>query len=360
MPSEDHDADSGGSQFLSELFQGVSVPLAVLRSLYKASDRLCSALVDVPVAYLEGVSEERRAQTEVRVSLVRTTAGKIAEQMRVDPDYARRAVTRFGQKVLREQVNLDTIVLNAAELVRTENRDSQETQVEEGTDTQSISDDWLNTFDSEGRTKSTEEMQTYFSRVLAGEITRPNSYSVRSLRILGNLDQNSARAFELLCSMSSCLEHSKLSNMDSRVLSLGGNAAHNSLAGFGLNFDTLNLLNEYGLIISDYNSWQDYQLCISRSIPALHELPTRLAFKHQGTHWVLIPQTGFRQQTEFRLHGVALTNSGRELQRVVGGRPSLAYTERLKRYFLEKKLLMAQYPNSEFHTIQSDERTNPH
>jgi addiction module HigA family antidote len=37
--------------------------------------------------------------------------------------------------------------------------------------------------------------------------------------------------------------------------SLNGNAASNALRQYGLSFDDLNTLQEYGLIIADYNSW---------------------------------------------------------------------------------------------------------
>ena len=353
MPTEDDDGDFGGSGLLNQLLEGLSLPAGVLRGFYKASTRLCSALVDVPVAFLEGAAEERRAQTTARVSLVRTTADQIAEQMRVDPEYARRAVTQFGQKVLREQVNLDTIVLGAAESIRSANQSPEESQESEDTGGQSLNDDWLNTFDSEARTKSTKEMQGYFSRILAGEITRPSSYSIRSLKILGGLDQSSARAFELLCSMCSSLDHPQLTHSDSRVFSLGGNASHNCLEEFGLDFGTLNLLNEYGLIISDYNSWMDYQISISKSVPELHQGSIRLAFNHQKKFWVLIPQKGFPNRSEFKLDGVALTNSGRELKRIVEIHPSSAYTQRLRQYFLREKLLMTPYPDGGFHSVKS-------
>ena len=45
--------------------------------------------------------------------------------------------------------------------------------------------------------------------------------------------------------------------LDARVPSLGGNAAQNSLEAYGLGFGNLNVLNEHGLIIADYNSWFD-------------------------------------------------------------------------------------------------------
>ena len=42
--------------------------------------------------------------------------------------------------------------------------------------------------------------------------------------------------------------------IDARVPSLGGNAADNALQKYGLDFGNLNVLNEHGLIISDYRA----------------------------------------------------------------------------------------------------------
>ena len=45
--------------------------------------------------------------------------------------------------------------------------------------------------------------------------------------------------------------------LDARVPSLGRSAGENSLQQFGLSFRELNILNEHGLIIGEYNSWYD-------------------------------------------------------------------------------------------------------
>ena len=69
---------------------------------------MCSAVIDIPVA-LTGKADEIRAETAARIKLTDVSAAQIAEQMQTDPEYARVAVQKFGQRVLREQVNLDMI-----------------------------------------------------------------------------------------------------------------------------------------------------------------------------------------------------------------------------------------------------------
>ena len=232
------------------------IPAPVRRNLLKAIEQLCTSAVDVPVAYLTGKADERRAETAARIHLINTSAEQIAQQMQTDPEYARVAVRKFGQRVIREQVNLDMISLGAASAVREAGDAMDQSGSEESGET--LNDDWLNTFEAEARLKSTEEMQAFFSKLLAGEIRKPGSYSTRAIRILGSLDQDIANYFVRLCSLS--ISRGAGFKM---VPSLHGNAGENALQEYGLNFSALNLLNEHGLVISDYNSWLEFIPCMA-------------------------------------------------------------------------------------------------
>ncbi len=228
------------------------IPSPVRRNFVKALARLCSAAIEVPVAYLEGKADERRAETEARIRLIDESANQIAQRMRIDPEYARVAAQKFSQRVIRQQVNLDMITQRTAVELNEGGHFSE--QPEETDDT--INDDWLNAFEAEAMEKSTEEMQALFGKILAGEIRKPGSFSIRTIKILGSIDQTVASHFVRLCSMS--ISRQDRSHL---VASLGGNASGNALQEYGLNFSALNLLNEYSLIISDYNSWWEFTPC---------------------------------------------------------------------------------------------------
>ena len=191
-------------EFLTDLVAGSPLPTPARKNLLKAMSRLCSAAIDVPAAYLEGKAAEKRAEASARIKLVNTTAIQISEQMKVDPSYAHRAVRQFGQRVLREQVNLDMIAEKSVEELR--NRTDLDDTSEER-----IDDDWLNEFDTEARKKSTEEMKTYFSRVLSREIVRPGSFSLKTIKILGSLDSRVAKLLQRLCSL--CLAQPESQDM---------------------------------------------------------------------------------------------------------------------------------------------------
>lgn len=343
------------SEVVGELL-GAGVPAPVRRNFFKAFSRMCSALIDIPVASWEGRAQERRALTEERVRLIHTTGVQISEQMRVDPEYARRAVTQFGNKVLREQVNLDTIIEKSKEHLKQSGESA-----DQATSEAEIDDDWLEHFDTEARKKSTTEMQEYFAKVLTGEIKKPNSFSIKTIRILGTMDKSPATLFQRFCSM--CIVQSDLSSdrvpLDARVVSLAGNASSNALAKYGLPFDSLNVLHEYGLIISDYNSRIDCQQCCPQPLPINEAIldqsrPQYLVvpFFYRRRPWMLLPMSNTQRKKGVSLNGVALTRSGRELMSIVELKSADQYTLDLIEFFKKRQLIMTEADKPQPHIWQ--------
>jgi len=205
--------------------------------------------------------------------------------------------------------------------------------------------DWTARFFNDVQDVSSEEMQTLWAKILAGEVQRPGSTSIRTLSILRNLDKETATLFERFCSACVSLQPDKRVFIDARVPSLGGRPGENALQKYGLSYDLLNVLNEHGLIISDYNSWFDYRICIGFSVP--ESQVARIPFSYQGRYWILVSTSQRDADTEFRLSGVALTRSGRELSRVVDIQSMEEYTQDLKAFFESKSLRMVEVPNGQ-------------
>lgn len=195
---------------------------------------------------------------------------------------------------------------------------------------------------------SSEELQKLWAKVLSGEVEKPGTTSIRSLSILRNLDQNTARLFRKFCSVCVSVRMPDENQfIDTRVPSLNGNAAQNSLKEYGLNFDALNILNEHGLIISDYDSWFDYNMCIK-----LYSFePTKdiwcIPFSFQKRYWVLLPTTKRAVDQKFQLTGVALTRSARELSRIVDIESMNEYAQALENFFKSHNLQMIEIDNGE-------------
>ncbi|MDE0300496.1 MAG: DUF2806 domain-containing protein [Candidatus Poribacteria bacterium] len=202
--------------------------------------------------------------------------------------------------------------------------------------------DWTARFFNEVQDVSSEGMQTLWARILAGKVERPESTSIKTLGILRNLDQHIATLFSRLCSLCVSIE-----NEDARVPSLGGDVGNNSLEKYGLGFGKLNELSEHGLIISNYTTWHDYINCIGRILPLNVPHRFRIPFNHQGRFWVLAPISGDTTVNNFKLFGVALTQSGAELLKVVDIDPVDNYTQDLIRFFNQEGLQMTESDSTE-------------
>ena len=332
LPSKDAGIDVAelGVNTAIESIAGVSLPGPVRQNALKALDRLCSAIVEVPSAYLEGFANEKRAVTEARKKLIETTATQIASRMEVDEEYARVAFRKYGQKIIREQVNLDLISEEAARQLK----DTDNTQT--GGEIGQIDDDWLNHFEKEACQRSTEDMQLLFGKILAGEIRRPSSFSIKAVKIMGEIDTVVANLFKRLCSMCIVMRIPDTDLIvDARVVSLSGNAENNSLLEYGLSFYELNILHEYGLIISDYNSYMNIRVLAAGRSPE-----NRIVISYQNTYWDLSSEVDRKDGQELNLPGVALSQAGRELLNVVEVEPIENYTNNLVEFFAKKKIKM--------------------
>ena len=197
--------------------------------------------------------------------------------------------------------------------------------------------DWTARYFGEVQDVSSDDMQALWGSVLAGEVRAPGATSVRTLGILKDLDATTARVFSRLCSAAVYLKSSDGEVFDARVPSLGGDAAQNSLASYGLGYDVLNQLNEHALVIPDYNSYGTY-VVVHEPTPA-----TEMELHHQGIRWDCDILTDGRKEVSVKLHGVALTVAGRELSRFVSSEPMESYTEALKG-FLQRDFRLRMRP----------------
>ena len=320
-----------------DIFTGISIPKPIKDNALKAFNRLCTAAIDVPVAYLEGVVAEKRAETQARIKLINDTNQQIADQLDVRPEYAQAAVKKFGARIVREQLNIDKISENAALQIQHEKSASGgggEEAVSE------INDDWLNAFEKEAGQKSTEEMQLLFGKILAGEICKPSSFSIKTIRLISQIDQGTAKLFRRFCSLSMSLRVAERDLIfDARVISLGGNAGINVLAKYGLSFASLNTLQEYGLIIPDYNSYMSFasSLVINNTVG--------LPIIYQNKLWALLPVAETPSDEDLKMHGVALSHAGKELLPIVDIEPNEEYTNALREFFKQKKLELVPVAN---------------
>ena len=279
------------------------------------------------------------AQSDARDALVPT-----ASDVRVEVDIAETVRQRIQFQEEKRQGNIGAVVEQTAELLGDKDVPDQEPD-----------HDWTARFFNYIQDVSSEEMQLLWAKVLAGQIEQPGSVPIRALSILRNLDQASAKLFQVLCSACITLAPDGMHIVDARVPSLGRNAGENSLQEFGLPFRNLNILNEHGLIISDYNSWFDMKMCIGITPPGSDPHPSiiRIPFGFQERHWVLTPSAQRTMGGECRISGVVLTQAGKELSKIIECVAMPEYRQALADFFASQNLLMAEVNSPHAHIIDA-------
>ncbi|MCY3626158.1 MAG: DUF2806 domain-containing protein [Gammaproteobacteria bacterium] len=361
LPMTTKDASNTGLDVVTDLALDATIPAPIRRNMFKAFDRLCSALIDVPVGALERRSAEKRAESEARIKIIRENADQIAQQMKVDPEYAQIAVNKYGQKILREQVNLDNISAIAAnELKKTESDGStnqganqpNETQSADstnqdtnGSEEKTIDDDWLNNFETQARQVSTEDMQLRFGRLLAGEIKKPGSYSIKTVKVFRELNRSAAVLFKRMCSM--CMGFWDEPEPFRTVILPTACTDGRKGWRYSMEIWQLNILVEYGLITSRQEIWDpEYHSSIEKK-----NSQNCYPFCYQGRYWGLRRLPGSEEKNaSMQVRGIPLSQTGRELFHIVEQEPmdsitedfSKRHIEILQKFFAEHNLQMAE------------------
>ena len=302
------------------------IPAPIRKTFFKAVHQLCMAGVDVGVAKLEGIAAETRAGTKNRVKILDTTGSQIAKRLDVTQEYVDAALDNASAQIVKKRINLDKTVLIAIKDVQ--EKPTLQIGSEPTIERKEISDDWLNAFQQEAENMSSEHMQMLFGKILAGEIRKPTSFSIRTVKLMAQLDNRPAQLFRKLCSIACTLRFGSLVT-DSRVIAVKGNASSNGLQDFGLSFGDLNVLFEYGLIINDYNSYMMYLGSIAR------EHGVAMPFTYLNKPYALVPKAPMtmEQMMAFKVNGVALSRAGMELLDIVEVEEDANFTAALTAFF---------------------------
>lgn len=186
--SEDHlDRETAVSFELTE----TGVKAAAKSRLVAAFDRFGGSVFDAASAHIEARTAKRRAKTDGEVKLIETISQYGVERLGAHPEEAERAFQRHFRKVLKEQENTDGVMQAALEDLRNNPPDEEASQNEEP-----LSEEFLDRMEGYSATASTEELRHRWGRVLASEIRKPGTFSGKVLRVVDELDSETALHFE--------------------------------------------------------------------------------------------------------------------------------------------------------------------
>lgn len=206
-------------------------------------------------------------------------------------DIAKRAEFRANYQLLCEQKNIEKVVENAYQGLLDAPAVSN-TPVDE---------DWSTRFFNIVKDVSSDEMQHIWSKILAGEVEKPGSFSMRTLETIRNLSRAEAMTFQKLAPF---------------IVMSAGSACITSEASvyqkYGITYDDIMLLDECGLMVSE----SSLQWTLTFESGAMIMYNDAYCAISEGASEETV-------KIDFGIH--SLTNAGRELFRILSHESNKAY-----------------------------------
>lgn len=333
---EVHD-ESVGEKVLNQITSAVTgVPASIQASLTKALKRLCLAVIEWPSAVFEGKAAEIRAISGARAELTKKIGADLAGSAPIDQRAAVAAAEIHTKNILGRQFNVDSVVHEAvSSIVNDAEEGASEGAPSEGAarsdPNKVVADDWLDFFEREAELASTDDLRLAFGKILAGECTRPGSFSKSTLRVLSQLSQDTANHFQVFCNLANFACPPGGALPDVRVWNLGREVGGNELSEFGITYAMLLDLMEAGLVTADIESHVMYG-------PLQHQAEVGLygVMEYGRRRFGLVPLPNgpktVQEVGDTYFHGPSLTKVGRELSKVVTIQENPAYTQALRTY----------------------------
>jgi hypothetical protein len=245
----------------------------------------------------------------LRIAKAKAAAEKIKVLARLDikEELERRTIKRFLSEETKKQKNAERIIAGALP------------RLEEDASPEEIDDDWLSKFFNEAKLIGDAEMQTLWSRLLAGEANDPGTFSKRTLAIVATLDKEMAQLFTKFCGFSVIDEHPFIYDVSDEFIE--NHLSYSQILDlevFGL--INLNVVNGFGRYVD-----------LEQPVFTYFDVDIRLGL-----------DAG--EDGKFRMHigHILFTNAGRELARISGAQPIEGFLD----YCVEQWIKCGYRPHS--------------
>jgi len=224
----------------------------------------------------------------VRVAKAEAEVNQIQAESKIQiTDLQRRAMHRFLEEEAKKQSNIETITQNALPLLQ------------DNSSPQNVADDWITNFFDKSRIVSDADMQSLWSRVLAGEANAPGAFAKRTVNLIADLDKEDAELFIRLCGYGWSIGDIVPLVFDVKAKIYDQNA---------IDFDSLSHLESLGLI--QFNIISGFErLSLPKSVTVFyHDRPLTLQFPKESDN-------------KLQIGKVLLTRAGQQLASICESKP---------------------------------------
>jgi len=224
--------------------------------------------------------------------VVRAELERINALSGLDPEFLERAKMRLLTRELEGQVNIEAIAQQAIAQLPSQVSD------------QPVSGDWRRKFFQEAENICDADLQLLWGKVLAGEVSSPGSYSLRTLEVLKHISKEEAELFRIACN---------LAFQDGWIMKPHSDPSV-GLDPYRLDYNALLSLRDAGLVFEGDT--------LVRSFTGL--LPDGpLVLSNNG---IKIHLTGPKLGS-FQFSSIPFTRAGRELQNLIDPSPCIPYLQ---------------------------------
>jgi len=157
-----------------------------LRNLDKAVGSVVGAVGENATARVNRNTTAVNARARNDAAIISASKKLFLERLGTDDELTQRALNFAFRDGILKQRNRETIVQRAV-------KDIVDQAVQISDATEELDADWLNTFADLASTKSNEDIQSLWAKILAEKIRRPSSFSLQSLQSLAGVDANDAQ-----------------------------------------------------------------------------------------------------------------------------------------------------------------------
>ncbi len=308
---------------------------AVAKNASKAKDALTTESVKRRI-------DEKKAISDANIATTQTATQMLTDKMKeigVPDEYAKKALINELERIVNKQSILDKIWEKTKRIFQGTPQDDTILDEEIG----DISDDWLNQFRESACQKSSEEAQELFSKVLAGEIRKPGSFSLLALTTLADMDQKVAELFNTFCSLclvrlvdpDAFLSNNSFKIDDVRLPILKDNIIDAETINPPDNLKTSEFANASKSLYDNYNlNLNSFQLLLDHRLIVDNTSTKYNHIWYNNELWGFSPnsnQTTFLipDDPNITISGFALTSVGKELFHILNEQTPSEYWKRI-------------------------------
>jgi hypothetical protein len=171
---------------------GTQLPKATDAALRIVGARLLGKIIEYPEAWMDShvqkIRDKTRLSSSIADAIAKEAAGKISSS---DP-----LVSALIEDMLadhaRKLSNKALVLQRAADHISDDPQTADQAK-------HIPQDDWLNTFGTISQDITSDEMRERFARLLAGEMKKPGSFSISTMRVISGMSQVLALQFAEVC-----------------------------------------------------------------------------------------------------------------------------------------------------------------